>query len=73
MSNLKNRLAKQPHQIYEFGPFRALPSERLLTRSGVHVPLTGKAFDVLLVMIRKRGHLVEKSALMTAVWADSFV
>jgi DNA-binding winged helix-turn-helix (wHTH) protein/Flp pilus assembly protein TadD len=74
MSNpSRNGTPKQAQPIYEFGPFRVLPSDRLLVRSGEHVPLTAKAFDVLLVMIRKRGHLVEKSALMMAVWADSFV
>jgi DNA-binding winged helix-turn-helix (wHTH) protein/Flp pilus assembly protein TadD len=73
MPNEQNRGIKQTKHIYEFGPFRAIPSERILVRSGERVALTAKAFDVLIAMIRNRGHLVEKSALMTAVWTNSFV
>ncbi len=60
-------------QVYEFGPFRVDPVERLLLRGGEPLELTAKAFDTLLVLIRRCGHLVEKSELMSAVWGDSFV
>lgn len=59
--------------LYEFGPFRIDPAERLLLRSGDSVPLTAKAFDTLLVLVRRSGHLVEKSELISSVWTDSFV
>lgn len=60
-------------QIYEFGPFRLDPAERLLSRAGQRVDLTPKAFDVLLLLIRSCGRLVEKSEFMTMAWANSFV
>ena len=47
--------------------------EQLLTRDGVPVPLTQKAFEMLLVLVEHVGHLVEKDALMKAVWPNSFV
>jgi DNA-binding winged helix-turn-helix (wHTH) protein/TolB-like protein/Flp pilus assembly protein TadD len=59
--------------LYEFGPFRIDPTERLLLRSGASVPLTAKAFDTLLILVKRSGHLVEKSELISAVWTDSFV
>ena len=59
--------------VYEVGPFRIDPHDRLLLREGKPVPLTAKAFDTLLVLIRSGGHLVERAELMKAVWGDCFV
>ena len=59
--------------LYEFGPFRIDPTERLLLRSGEPIPLTAKAFDTLLLLVQRSGHLVEKSELISSVWANSFV
>src|SRR5207244_3970045 len=47
--------------------------ERLLLRAGAAVPLTPKAFDLLLALIAQPGHLLGKEALLKAVWPDSFV
>ena len=66
-------MPQQARQIYEFGPFRLDPAERVLLRAGEPVNLTPKAFDVLLLLIRSCGRLVEKSEFMTMAWADSFV
>lgn len=60
-------------QLYEFGPFRIDPPERLLTSQGHSIAVTPKAFDVLVILIERSGRLVEKSQLMEAVWGDSFV
>src|SRR5438046_2386363 len=61
------------HKIFEFGPFRLDPAERMLLRDGQPVPLTLKAFDVLLLLVENSGHLVSKNELMNRVWAESFV
>lgn len=66
-------MEQKPEQLYEFGSFRLDPGERLLLRAGEPVPLTPKAFDLLLVLVEDAGHLLEKEALMKAVWPDSFV
>ena len=66
-------MEQKPEQLYEFGSFRLDPGERLLLRAGEPVPLTPKAFDLLLVLVKEAGHLLEKEALMNAVWPDSFV
>jgi DNA-binding winged helix-turn-helix (wHTH) protein/TolB-like protein/Tfp pilus assembly protein PilF len=58
---------------YEFGPFRLDTAERLLWRDGEPVPLTPKAFEMLVVLVEHSGHLVEKDKLIKALWPDSFV
>lgn len=60
-------------RLYEFGPFRLNPAERVLTREGRPVPLTPKAFDLLVVLAENGGRLLGKKDLMEAVWPDSFV
>jgi eukaryotic-like serine/threonine-protein kinase len=59
--------------IREFGPFRLDPGERLLLRDGHPVALTPKAFDLLLYLVDRPGRLVEKQAVMTALWPDAAV
>jgi DNA-binding winged helix-turn-helix (wHTH) protein/TolB-like protein/lipoprotein NlpI len=60
-------------QAFAFGEFVLAPKERLLLRSGEPVPLTGKAFDLLVVLVRRSGHLVTKDELLQEVWPNTFV
>ncbi len=66
-------MGKQTKQIYEFGPFHLDVNERALFRDGRPVALTPKALDTLIVLVEHSGHVVEKDALMKAVWPDAFV
>jgi YD repeat-containing protein len=59
--------------LYEFGPFRLDPGERLLLRDGQHVPLTPKAFETLLILVENCGHVINKDELLKKVWPDTFV
>ncbi len=59
--------------IHEFGSFRLDSAERLLLRAGQPVPVTPKAFDLLVYLVDHAGRLVTKQTLMTALWPDSFV
>jgi eukaryotic-like serine/threonine-protein kinase len=61
------------NHFYEFGPFRVDISERVLQRNGEIVPLTPTLFDLLLVLVEKSGHLLDKDDLMQRLWPDSFV
>src|SRR5262245_6081126 len=63
----------QSMHIYEFGPFRLDPAERLLLRDGAAVPLTPKVFDLLHALVERPGHLLEKDELMKVVWPDTIV
>ncbi len=64
---------RQAHHVYEFGPFRLNPPERLLLREATPVPLTPKVFDTLVVLVRRSGHVVSKDELMRALWPDTSV
>ena len=66
-------LETQDKLSYAFGDFQLDPNERCLWRSTELVGLTPKAFDTLLVLVRHRGHIVEKETLLNEVWPDSFV
>ncbi len=58
---------------YQFGEFHLDPAERLLLRRGQVVPLTPKAFDLLVYLVQHHGRLIEKSTLMAALWPDTTV
>jgi DNA-binding winged helix-turn-helix (wHTH) protein len=64
---------QQRRGSYQFGPFRVDPERQLLFRDGEPVPLTPKAFQILLVLLRHGPQVVSKGDLMNAVWPDSFV
>lgn len=59
--------------FYEFGPFRLDPEKHRLLRDGEPVHLAPKSVEALLVLVRNAGKLLEREALMEAVWADTFV
>jgi len=59
--------------MYEFGPFRYDPGQRLLFRGTDLVPLVPKALDTLHVLLERRGSIVEKADLMRLVWPDTNV
>jgi len=58
---------------YEFGPFRVDARERQLLRNGELVPLRPKVFDVLLMLVQNKGHILSKDEVMKQVWADAVV
>lgn len=60
-------------RIYEFESFRVDADERVLFRDGEPVPVTPKAFEILLMLVESNGHIVEKDDLMKRVWPDTFV
>jgi len=60
-------------RVFEFGDFILAPKERLLLRGGEPVSLTPKAFDILVVLVSRGGHLVRKDDLLHEVWPDRFV
>ncbi|HYW69823.1 MAG TPA: winged helix-turn-helix domain-containing protein [Pyrinomonadaceae bacterium] len=66
-------MAVQPRLIYEFDDFHLEPDERKLMRRDQLIPLHGKAFEMLVVLIRNRGRLLTKDELFHLVWPDQIV
>jgi Tol biopolymer transport system component/DNA-binding winged helix-turn-helix (wHTH) protein len=60
-------------QSYEFGSFRLDTADRMLLREGQYVPLTPKAFETLVVLVRHGGRIVDKEEFLKQVWPDTFV
>lgn len=66
-------MSQQIKRFYEFDRFRIDLTERALLCDGEFVPLTQKAFEVLLALVERRGRIVSKEELMAKVWPDTFV
>jgi TolB-like protein/DNA-binding winged helix-turn-helix (wHTH) protein/tetratricopeptide (TPR) repeat protein len=66
-------MSQPDDHLFEFGPFRLDLSERQLFRDGKPVSLTPKDFETLVMLVSKRGHVVEKNELLKEVWKATFV
>ena len=64
---------QEQKRLYEFGTFRLDPSERILARRGTRIPLSPRAFDTLVVLVQRSGHVLTKDELIRTLWPDSFV
>ncbi len=56
-----------------FGPFRLDVEQRRLSRAGVPVALSSRAFDILATLVEHRGRVVSKDEIMTRVWRGMIV
>src|SRR5262245_41386825 len=66
-------MAAHSRLIYEFDDFQVEPDQHKLLRRGQVIPLHGKAFEMLLVLIRNHGKLLTKDQLFQLVWPDQIV
>src|SRR6266436_7560609 len=66
-------MPKRSRRFYDFGPFRLDADRHRLLRNGEPVHLSPKSVDALVVLVQNAGKLLEREALMQAVWADTFV
>jgi pimeloyl-ACP methyl ester carboxylesterase/DNA-binding winged helix-turn-helix (wHTH) protein len=58
---------------FRFESFELDVGERRLLRSGELVPLRGKIFDTLCILVENHGRLIRKDELMRRLWPDSVV
>jgi DNA-binding winged helix-turn-helix (wHTH) protein len=61
------------NSIYEFGPFRLDPVRRVLLRDEERIPLSGKAFDMLVALIENSGRTFSKDELKRKIWSGDRV
>jgi len=66
-------MATNPRIVYEFGPFQMDPDKQILLRGNDPVAVTPKAFETLLVLVRRSRDVVTKEELLKEVWPNSFV
>jgi DNA-binding winged helix-turn-helix (wHTH) protein len=58
----------QSKETVSFGPFVLVSSERLLTKDGVRVELSARAYDILVTLLSRPNEVVSKNDLIAQVW-----
>ena len=66
-------LTNQNESAYRFDDFELDPVKRVLVRNGEVISLTPKRLEILLVLVRNSGRVVDKDQLMSEVWPDTIV
>lgn len=66
-------MPQSDNNLYTFGEFRLDPFEHALFHRNELVPLTPKALETLIALVRRAGHVVSKEDLIQEVWPDTFV
>src|SRR6266566_2499001 len=57
-----------PPEHYRFGPFELQPDQRRLLKDGAAISLRPRAFDLLVALVDRAGHLATKDELLDHVW-----
>ena len=60
-------------RFYRFGDYEVDSAKRLVFRNDQRLPLTPKAFEVLLALVERSGAVVSKEQLLRLVWPDTVV
>ena len=58
----------QSKETVSFGPFNLVPSERQLTKGGVRVELSARAYDILVTLSSRPNEVISKNDLIAQVW-----
>lgn len=66
-------ISNKSEEFFEFDQYRLEVFERRFLKSGQVVQLPPKVFDLLLLLVRSSGRLLEKEYLLKTLWPDSFV
>lgn len=66
-------IADETEDAFAFGRFELRATERVLLADGEPQELGARAFDLLSALLRAKGELVTKDALMREVWAGTAV
>ena len=65
--------AASGERAISFGPFRLVPTQRLLLEDDNPVRVGSRALDILTALVERPGKLVGKEELMARVWRGTFV
>jgi DNA-binding winged helix-turn-helix (wHTH) protein len=69
----QSSMSTHASRFFDFDSYRVDPVRRTLSRNGIPIPLTPKAFDTLLTLILNRGRIIPKDELLKSIWPDTFV
>jgi predicted ATPase/DNA-binding winged helix-turn-helix (wHTH) protein len=60
-------------QAITFGPFRLIPSQRLLLEGNSPLHVGSRALTILQILVERAGKIVDKRELARLVWPDTYV
>src|SRR5258706_12332343 len=63
----------RPPEHHRFGSFELQPDQRKLQKDGEAIALRPRAFDLLVALVDRAGHLVTKDELLDRVWPKTVV
>src|SRR6185503_2246830 len=66
-------MSRGPRALYAFADFVPSPSRRVLLRAGREVPLIPRYFDLLVLLLERRGEAVHRREIFDSVWRDVVV
>jgi len=62
---MHDRSPRDEKGAISFGPFRLLPTERLLEKEGIPVHVVGRALDILIFLVERAGEVVSKKRILS--------
>jgi predicted ATPase len=68
-----DRAAASAERAISFGPFRLLPTQRLLLEGDKALRLGSRALDILITLVEHPGELVGKDEIVARVWPNMVV
>ena len=60
-------------EVFAFGSFRLIPAQRMLSEDRKPLRLGGRAFDILVALVERRGATISKEVLIARAWPDTVV
>lgn len=60
-------------ETFLFGPYRLIPSKRVLLLGDRALELGSRAFDVLVLLVRQHGEVISRKQILKQVWSDLVV
>lgn len=66
-------MKEKTNRLYQFSDYKVEVDEGLLKKGETKIPLTRKAFEILVVLLKNHGRVVDKETLLNEVWADTYV
>jgi len=72
-TTLDDAAAALAEEVVRFGPFTLRPAQRVLMEGDTRIPLGSRAFDILVLLIKRAGTFVSKNDILETVWPGAVV
>ena len=72
-TNTQHGATAEDGEVFRFGPYRLLPSNRALLLGERQLELGSRAFDILVMLVRAHGAVISRKEILSKVWPDVVV